>query len=245
MDGIKRILAKVRKRNISVREAYGLLKGLPYENLGFARIDNHRSMRRGFPEVIYAKGKDIEHVVSIAKRIAANHEVLLLTHADEKIYRRLKEVYQDIKFEKSARLVYLDRRKKKKQNGLILIVTGGTSDIPVANEARVTAEIMGNRTKVLTDVGVAGIHRILDKIKILNKARAVIVVAGMEGALASVVSGLTSRPVIAVPTSVGYGASFRGIAPLLTMLNSCSPGVVVCNIDNGFGAGYFAALINR
>ena len=216
----------------------------PYTDIGFAKIDHHRKKRRGFPEVVFGKGKTVEQVVKISQKIIAHDGILLVTHADKRAFLKLKKSYPGIKFDEKARIISYRKDKPVLKNGLVLIVTAGTSDLPVAAEARATLEMMGNRVELLCDVGVAGIHRLLDKQKILESANVIIVIAGMEGALPSVVSGLVSKAVIAVPTSVGYGASFGGIAPLLTMMNSCSPGIAVVNIDNGFGAAYFASLIN-
>ncbi|MCG2712146.1 MAG: nickel pincer cofactor biosynthesis protein LarB [Candidatus Omnitrophica bacterium] len=211
-----------------------------------ARIDISREERRGFPEVIYCPGKTAAQIKNIAVCILRHNDTLLLTRASRKIYTYLKESIPDLKYNSQANLIYLCKKKKKNQSrGKILVLSAGTSDIPVAEEAAVTAELMGNHVDRLYDVGVAGIHRLLDKVDLIRQANVIVVVAGMEGALASVLSGMVERPVIGVPTSVGYGASFSGIAPLLTMLNSCSPGVSVVNIDNGFGAGYMAGLINK
>lgn len=239
------MLKDLKAGRVSVEEALLELRDLPYKDLGFAKIDNHRSLRRGFPEVIFGKGKTVEHVVKIAKRIIGHDGILLITHADEKIFSRLKKSYPKLSYVKKARIISYRKTPPALKKGTVLIITAGTADLPVAEEARATLEVMGNRIETLYDVGVAGLHRILDKRAVLERASVIIVIAGMEGALASVVSGLVSRAVIAVPTSVGYGASFSGIAPLLTMMNCCSPGVAVVNIDNGFGAGYFASLINR
>lgn len=243
-ERIHQILKDLQKGRVSIKRALGILKDLPYKDLGFAKIDNHRMLRRGFPEVVFGKSKSPEQIIKIAKRMIAHDGLLLITHADFKVYSRLKKIYPKMKYEAKARMIYYRKNAPIYKKGIVLIITGGTADIPIANEARITLEIMGNRAEILYDVGVAGLHRLLDKREILERAKVIIVIAGMEGALASVVSGLVSKPVIAVPTSVGYGASFEGIAPLLTMLNSCSPGVAVVNIDNGFGAGYFASLIN-
>lgn len=211
-----------------------------------ARVDINREKRRGFPEVIYCPGKTIAQIRQIAKCILSNNEILLLTRANEKIYRSIKRLSPKAVYNRTANLIYVQKNKKKKiKKGLILVISAGTSDIPVAEEAAQTAELMGNNVKRLYDVGVAGIHRLFDKIDLIEDAEVIVVAAGMEGALASVVSGIIKKPVIGVPTSIGYGASFSGIAPLLTMLNSCSPGVSVVNIDNGFGAGYLAGLINK
>jgi hypothetical protein len=215
-----------------------------YDDIGFAKVDCHRMKRRGFPEVIFGRGKTPGQIVEIAKKIVSRHGILLITRTDRGVYLKLKKIYPKINFSESGKIIYYRKAAARVKKGTVLIVTAGTADWPVAEEARITLKIMGDPVDVLCDVGVAGIHRILDKKHILEKASVLIVIAGMEGALASVVSGLVSRPVIAVPTSVGYGASFGGIAPLLTMMNSCSPGVAVMNIDNGFGAAYFASMIN-
>ncbi len=244
---VEKLLKRFKKGSISREDIVRRLKDLPYEDLGFARIDSHRRLRRGFPEVVFGKGKTTDEITAIAKRILAHGSPLLVTHADSRAYASLKKICPRVKYEERGRVLYCGepRSAVRGKKGLVLIVTGGTADIPVALEARVTLELMGNKVETLFDVGVAGLHRVLDKRHLLEEANVIIVVAGMEGALASVVSGLVSKPVIAVPTSIGYGASFEGIAPLLTMLNSCSPGVAVVNIDNGFGAGYFASLINK
>lgn len=218
---------------------------LPYKDLGFAKVDCHRTLRRGFPEVIFGKGKTVNQIIKIAKKIISHDGILLITRTDKKVFRALKKIYPKVRFNEKANLVYLRKKPAAVKKGLVLIVTAGTADMPVAEEARVTLEIMGNRVEMLYDVGVAGIHRVFHNKEVLDRASIIIVIAGMEGALASVVSGLVSKPVIAVPTSVGYGASFSGIAPLLTMMNCCSPGIAVVNIDNGFGAAYFASMINN
>ncbi|MFH1459629.1 MAG: nickel pincer cofactor biosynthesis protein LarB [Candidatus Omnitrophota bacterium] len=210
-----------------------------------ARIDIAREKRRGFPEVVYCPGKTIPQIKKISQCILKNNHTLLLTRANEKIYKSIKQISPKIVYNRRANLIYVNKKTKILKKGLILVISAGTSDIPIAEEAAVTAELMGNNVERLYDVGVAGIHRILDKTELLTCAEVLVVAAGMEGALASVVSGMVKKPVIGVPTSVGYGASFSGIAPLLTMLNSCSPGVCVVNIDNGFGAGYLAGLINK
>ena len=244
-ERINNILNGLKSGRVSVARAAVVLAGLPYKDLGFAKIDCHRALRRGFPEVIYGKGKTVGEIIKIARQILAHDGILLVTRADEKIYARLKKHYPKIKFSKRSRAIYYRKTPPVLKNGTVLIVTAGTADSAAAEEARITLELMGNKTEILPDVGVAGIHRVMDKRDALEAANVIIVIAGMEGALASVVSGLVSKPVIAVPTSAGYGASFEGIAPLLTMMNSCSPGVAVVNIDNGFGAGYFASTINR
>lgn len=244
-EKIEKILKKLKSGKVSLTKALDALKRFPYEDLGFAKVDNHRAMRRGFPEVVFGKGKTTRQIVDISKRILIHDGLLLVTRADETAWRKLKKINPKVKYERSARVIYYRKSPAPVKKGTVLIVSAGTADIPVAEEARVTLELMGNRVETLYDVGVAGLHRLLDKKHVLEKAHVIVVVAGMEGALASVVSGLVSKPVIAVPTSVGYGASFDGLAPLLTMMNCCSPGVTVVNIDNGFGAGYFASLINR
>ena len=242
-ESLTKLLKDVRSKKISPRQCVEALKELPYVDLGFAKIDSHRNIRRGFPEVVFAEGKTLQQIEKIAKVILAKSGILFITRAKPGVYSHLKKSFPGLHYNKSARIIYNKKSKSINTRRNILIVTGGTADLPVAEEARVTLEVMGCRVKALYDVGVAGLHRVLDKIGVLNKASVIIVIAGMEGALASVVSGLTSKPVIAVPTSVGYGASFKGIAPLLTMLNACSPGIGVVNIDNGFGAAYLARLI--
>ena len=242
---LARMLKKYKAGKVSMAGAISTLKDLPYKDIGFARIDCHRNLRRGFPEVIFGQGKTTDQIVKIARRLVADDGILLITRTNEKVYRRLKKIYPAAKFDKKSGVISYRNKPPQPKKGLVLIVTAGTADLPVASEAKTTLEIMGNPVETLYDVGVAGLHRVLDEKRLLEKANVIVVIAGMEGALASVVSGLVAKPVIAVPTSVGYGASFGGIAPLLTMMNSCSPGIAVVNIDNGFGAGYFASLINR
>jgi NCAIR mutase (PurE)-related protein len=215
----------------------------PFDDLGYAKVDLHREKRKGFPEVVFSEGKTKKQILSIAARILKSNNKVLLTRVLPKLANVLKSKYKKGKYYKDARIFYIGT--KPKQSGLICILTGGTADIPVAEEAAVTAEIMGSKVKKIYDVGVAGIHRILSFRKEIEKARVLVVVAGMDGVLASVAGGLFAKPIIAVPTSVGYGLSLKGITPLLTMLNSCAPGVAVVNIDNGFGAGYIAAIINK
>lgn len=227
-------------------EALEQLRGLPYEDMGFAKIDSHRNIRCGFPEVIFCQGKTTDQIVQIVRRMLESNNNILATRAPREIYEAVREAEPTAEYNELARTITITKiRREPPEGGLILVVTGGTADIPVAEEAAVTAEIMGNRVDRLYDVGVAGLHRLLGNKDKLFEASVIIVVAGMEGALASVVGGLVDKPVIAVPTSVGYGASFNGLSALLTMLNSCASGVSVVNIDNGFGAGYCAALINR
>ena len=240
-----KILKSLKAGRISVNKALSSLKEMPYKDIGFAKIDNHRALRRGFPEVVFGKGKTVDQIVEISKRILAHDGILLVTRAPRSAYLKLKAACPKVKYNEKASCISCREARPDPKKGTVLVITAGTADLPVAEEARVTLELMGNRAEILCDVGVAGIHRILNNREVLDKASVIIVIAGMEGALASVVSGLVSKPVIAVPTSIGYGANFEGIAPLLTMMNSCSPGVAVVNIDNGFGAGYFASLINR
>lgn len=217
-----------------------------YIDLGFACVDTDRQKRRGFPEVIFCQDKTKEEVWRIARHLGKDkNEPLLLTRIKPATYAFLKSKIKGLMFHRRARIAYRTGRVLRKDSGEVLIVTAGTSDIPVAEEAAITLKLMGSTVRKVYDVGVAGVHRILDKKDLLQKAAVIIVVAGMEGALASLVSGLVKCPVVAVPTSCGYGASFEGLSALLTMLNSCSPGIAVVNIDNGFGAGYFAGLVNR
>ncbi len=243
---IRKLLAAVRAGNLSVDKALARMRHLPFERLDFATIDHHRALRCGFPEVIFCAGKTTAQIVGIAERMLRHKTNLLATRADADVARALKRKFRDAVYSAAARTVTVRRLPAERASRhAIAIVSAGTSDMPVAEEARVTAEIMDQRVQTFYDVGVAGIHRLLAHAESLREAKVVVVVAGMEGALASVVGGLVEAPVIAVPTSVGYGASFGGLAPLLTMLNSCAAGVSVVNIDNGFGAGYLAAQINR
>ena len=240
------LLRRVRSGKVSVPDAVERLRALPFEDLGFAKVDHHRALRTGFPEVIYCAGKTADQVVQIARRISAHHRVALATRCSEEHCAALHKAFPDVAHHELARIVVVGKpRRPSRRAGPVAVVTAGTADEPVAEEAAVTAETLGCRVERIYDVGVAGLHRLLGHRESLEKARAIIVVAGMEGALASVVGGLVSAPVVAVPTSVGYGASFQGLAALLTMLNSCAAGVTVVNIDNGFGAGYFAALLMR
>jgi len=243
-EKLRELLEGVRVGRVSTEEALERLKALPFEDIGFARIDHHRAIRRGFPEVVFCGGKTPEQVAQIARRMA-ERGTFLATKADEKMARAVRKVLPDVEYHPQAGILLWRGPDFKKRPGVVAVVSGGTSDIRVAEEAALTVEAMGHRAERLYDVGVAGIHRLLAHWELLQRADVLVVVAGMEGALASVVGGLVAAPVIAVPTSVGYGASFRGLAALLTMLNSCVPGVVVVNIDNGFGAGYAASLILR
>lgn len=241
-----RLLREVRSGRVPVAEAVARLRSLPFEDLGFAKVDTHRELRTGFPEVIYCAGKSIEQVIGIARRIARRHQVVLATRCSYEVYAAAAETFPGATYHDAARIMVIGRPARPSPRARpVAVVSAGTADLPVAEEAAVTAETMGCRVERVYDVGVAGLHRLLSHQETLSRARIVIVVAGMEGALASVVGGLVAAPVIAVPTSVGYGASFQGLAALLTMLNSCAAGVVVVNIDNGFGAGYFAALLAK
>lgn len=243
-DDLKNILVSIQKNKITVDKALHKLRSLPFKDLEFAKVDTHRGIRRGFPEVIYCEGKKEVQVIKIFQELVRNGENVIATRASRKIFATVNEKFKKAKYYDDARMIILQQRPIKKK-GLVAIVSAGTSDSLVAEEARLTAEMLGANTKKIYDVGVAGIHRIISYKEWLYKATAIVVVAGMEGALPSVVAGLVDKPVIAVPTSVGYGASFNGVAPLLGMLNSCASGVVVVNIDNGFGAGYAAGMINR
>ena len=243
-EQIRKILEEFKQGKIGLQEALSRLKLLPYEDLGFAKIDHHRHVRKGFPEVIFGTGKSAEQVISIAERMVSGGGPILITRVKDEVYGKIKERFPEAIFNREASAVAINKEEKVRGKGLIAVLAAGTSDIPVAEEAAFTAEVMGSKVERVYDVGVAGLHRLLDHRGVILSARVVVVVAGMEGALPSVVGGLVEAPVIAVPTSVGYGASFEGVAPLLAMLNSCAPGVVVVNIDNGFGAGYFASLIN-
>lgn len=244
---IQKLLEDVRAGKSSVARALDQLRHMPYEDLGFAKIDHHRQLRQGFAEVIFAKGKTPQQIVAIARgllRPQTKHN-LLITRADAAIFRAIRRVNRAAKFHTLSRTVTIRRNHELAGKGTILVVAAGTSDIPVAEEAAVTAEIMGNKVETVYDVGVAGLHRLLNHREQIAAARVIVCVAGMEGALPSVVAGLVSVPVIAVPTSVGYGASFGGVAALLAMLNSCASNVSVVNIDNGFGGGYVASTVNR
>ncbi|NOY52578.1 MAG: nickel pincer cofactor biosynthesis protein LarB [Deltaproteobacteria bacterium] len=242
-DELKKLLQEIRKGKMSVTEGMKRLRDLPYEDLGFAHIDHHRALRQGSPEVIFCEGKTESRIVQIVERMLAQGYDVLATRASPSIYREIRKLDGKARYYTDSRTIVI-RRKKKRLVGSILILSAGTSDISVAEEAAVTAETLGSRVETLYDIGVSGIHRLFDQREKIMSARVLIVVAGMEGALASVVGGLVDKPIIAVPTSIGYGASFGGIAALLGMLNSCAAGVAVVNIDNGFGAGAMAHRIN-
>jgi NCAIR mutase (PurE)-related protein len=242
---LRKLFEQVRKGGLSADEAVERLRHLPFEDLGFAKVDHHRALRQGMPEVIFSQGKTPQQVADIFSRLAQQGGNVLATRASEEQYAAVAAKVEKAEYRPMARAIILKCDRKRYGKGMIAVVSAGTSDIPVAEEAVVTAEMMGNDVQHIYDVGVAGIHRLLAHRETLDKARVIIVCAGMEGALPSVVGGLVGVPVIAVPTSVGYGAAFEGLAALLGMMNSCASNVSVVNIDNGFGAGYVAALINR
>lgn len=241
---LRALLEQVRTGTVDLDSAMHTLRKLPFEDLGYARIDNHRSLRTGVSEVIFCQGKSIAQIRGIVERISQNHGNILATRAGREVYEAIREVNRECEYHETARIVVIGPERVERM-GNIAVVSAGTSDMAVSEEAAVTAEVLGNRVNRIYDAGVAGIHRLLDACEELFEANVAVVVAGMEGALASVVGGLVSCPVIGVPTSVGYGASFGGVAALLSMLNSCASGVSVVNIDNGFGAGYQASLINK
>jgi NCAIR mutase (PurE)-related protein len=241
---LRELLEQVQNGHMDVEAALDELKKLPFQDLGYARIDSHRPLRKGVPEVIFCQGKTTEQIQGIVTAMSQDHTNILATRASRQVFEGIQKVTGNCHYYEKARIVLI-RPQPAKKVGKIAVISAGTSDIPVAEEAAVTAEVLGNRVTRTYDVGVAGIHRLLDATSDLLHANVAVVVAGMEGALASVVGGMVACPVIGVPTSVGYGASFGGIAALLTMLNSCASGVSVVNIDNGFGAGYQASLINK
>lgn len=244
-EQLRKLLEQVRKGELDVERALGRLRHMPFEDIGFAKVDHHRALRQGMPEVIFGQGKTPEQVVAIATRLLENAKNILITRADAATGKAVKRKIRKAEYFPLSRVVRVWGDRRIDGKGKIAVVCAGTSDIPVAEEARLTAETMGNEVEAIHDVGVAGIHRLMSKLDRLMEARVVIAVAGMEGALPSVVGGLVPCPVIAVPTSIGYGANFRGLSALLTMLNSCASNVTVVNIDNGFGAGYVASLINH
>ena len=247
---LRGLLEEVQAGNVDINGAMEKLRTLPYEDVGFAKLDNHRHLRNGFPEVVFCQGKTTGHIVEILKRLSCHSKCIIGTRANADVFEAVKLEIPDAAYNPMARIITVGKPEKSQneiaaQEKYIMIVCGGTADIPVAEEAAVTAATLGSRVEKSFDVGVAGLHRLLDQKEMLFGANVIIAVAGMEGALASVVGGLVDRPVIAVPTSIGYGASFNGLAALLSMLNSCAVGVSVVNIDNGFGAGYLAHMINK
>ena len=243
---LRKLLQDVKDGSTNIDEALNSLKNLPYEDIGYANIDHHREIRNGYPEVIYCEGKSDEHILGIIERMMEKGSNILGTRCRKETFEKIKEIYPNCEYEELSKVLKIQNHEIINiGKGKIVVVSGGTSDIPVADEAYHTAKFLGNDVERVYDVGVAGIHRLLNKKHILQSARVIISVAGMEGALPSVVGGLVDVPVIAVPTSVGYGANFGGLSALLTMLNSCASGISVVNIDNGFGAGYLAATINK
>lgn len=243
---LRELLEGVKNNRIDIDIAMDKLKNLPYEDLGYANIDHHREIRTGYPEVIYCEGKSDEHILGIVEKMTKKNSNILGTRCRKSTYEKIKKIYPNADYNELSRILKIQNHTIENiGKGKIVVVTGGTSDIPVADEAYHTATFFGNTVERVYDVGVAGIHRLLSKKHIIDSARVIIAVAGMEGALPSVVGGLVDVPIIAVPTSVGYGANFNGLSALLTMLNSCASGISVVNIDNGFGAGYLASMINK
>lgn len=245
VNEIEKLLNEVKTGKTSIEKATDVLKNFPYTDLGFARIDHHREVRTGYPEIIYCAGKTVTQVKDIFAVMSSRENNVLGTRANEEMYAAVKEVVPESVYYPVARIISYQRTKPQCPDTSIAVITAGTSDMPVAEEAALTAELLGNNVVRIYDAGVAGIHRLVDKLPEIRKCRVIIVIAGMEGALASVVGGLVDKPVIAVPTSVGYGANFGGVSALLAMLTSCSTGVTVVNIDNGFGAGFSASMINK
>ena len=241
---LQRWLRGVRSGHRTPRALRDALRRLPFEDLGVARLDTHRRIRRGVPEIIFGDGKTPQQIATIVRRLREAGELVLVTRLDPHAFTEVHRRVPGLRYDPAARLAFHPPKTSRTRRGLVLVLTGGTSDLPVAEEAAVTLELLGSRAVRVYDVGVAGVHRLLDQWRLLQRARVIVVIAGMEGALPSVVAGLVPAPVIAVPTSVGYGAGFQGLAPLLAMLNSCVPGIGVVNIDNGFGAAYLAHLIN-
>ncbi|MCD6596559.1 MAG: nickel pincer cofactor biosynthesis protein LarB [Bacteroidales bacterium] len=244
-EEIHKILESVKEQKINPEEALALLKDFSFQELEYAKIDHHRELRTGYPEIIYCSGKTTRQVRGIITAMLEKDVDIMATRASEDLFKSVKDLHPQLVYYKDARIISVKKKKSKPPKTNICVITAGTSDIPVAEEAAVTAELLGNKTERIFDVGVAGIHRLMNKLDIIKRSRVVIVIAGMEGALASIIGGLIDKPIIAVPTSVGYGANFGGISALLAMLTSCAGGVSVVNIDNGFGAGYYASMINK
>ncbi len=242
---VEKLLNDVKNGETTVDKALEVLKNFPYTDLGFARIDHHREMRTGYPEIIYCAGKTVEQVKEIVRVMSERENNVIGTRASQEMYEAVKSIIPSAVYYPMARIISVQKKKPETPESSIAVITAGTSDMPVAEEAAITAELLGNKVVRIYDAGVAGIHRLVDKLPEIRSCRVVVVIAGMEGALASVVGGLVDKPVIAVPTSVGYGANFGGISALLAMLTSCSTGVTVVNIDNGFGAGFSASMINK
>ena len=244
-DHIRHILEAVQQGKQDVDTAFEQLKDLPFTDMGFAKIDNHRQLRTGYPEVIFCSGKTVEQSEEIIRLMYSRGSNILATRAQVALWQRIESLYPEAEYNAAARTIAIRRNALCESATYISIVTAGTADIPVAEEAAVTAELFGNKVERIYDVGVAGIHRLYSRLDLIRGGRVIVAVAGMEGALPSVIGGLVDKPVIAVPTSIGYGANFNGLSALLTMLNSCAAGISVVNIDNGFGAGYLASLINK
>jgi pyridinium-3,5-biscarboxylic acid mononucleotide synthase len=242
---VEKLLNDVRSGEKSVDQALEALRNFPYTDLGFARIDHHREIRTGYPEIVYCAGKSVRQVREIFRVMSERENNIIGTRANQEMFEAVSEILPETIFYTDARIISLQKKKPEMPESSIAIITAGTSDIPIAEEAAITAELLGNNVLRIYDAGVAGIHRLVDKLPEIRSCRVIVVIAGMEGALASVVGGLVDKPVIAVPTSVGYGANFGGVSALLAMLTSCSAGVTVVNIDNGFGAGFSASMINR
>ncbi len=244
-DRLIEMLGKVKDGSMPIEDAVQSLRTLPYEDLGFAKIDNHRQLRRGYPEVVFCQGKTIPQIQKIVERLSENHASIIATKATSDVYKAVSSIRADIEYNEPAQMLLVGKPVAIKNNDTIMVLTAGTSDIPIAEEAAATAAFMGNKVERMFDVGVAGIHRLFGNMDRILNASVIVVAAGMDGALPSIIGGIASCPIIAVPTSIGYGANFGGLAPLLTMLNSCAPGVTVVNINNGFGAGYSASMINH
>lgn len=242
---VEKLLKNVKNGQTTIEEALDVLKNFPYTDLGFAKIDHHREMRTGYPEVIYCAGKSVDQVKEIVRVMAEKENNVIGTRATQEMFDAVRSILPEAIFYPVARIISVQKKKPATPKTRIAIITAGTSDMPIAEEAAITAELLGNNVLRIYDAGVAGIHRLVDKLPEIRNCRVIIVIAGMEGALASVVGGLVDKPVIAVPTSIGYGANFGGISALLAMLTSCSTGVTVVNIDNGFGAGFSASMINK
>jgi pyridinium-3,5-biscarboxylic acid mononucleotide synthase len=244
-EPIRALLEDVRNGRLPIEDAMNRLRSFPYDDIGYAKIDTHRALRKGFPEVIFCQGKSVEQIAGIVQKMLSHGNFILGMRAWPEAFEAVRRVTGKAEFNPDARAILVGDKPPVTSKGTVVVVSAGTADIPVAEEAALTAEVMGSRVEKLFDVGVAGLHRVLDSREVLFSANVLVVIAGMEGALPSVVGGLVDKPLIAVPTSVGYGASLGGLSALMTMLTSCVPGIGVVNIDNGFGAGYLAALINR
>jgi NCAIR mutase (PurE)-related protein len=244
-NDIKQVLDRVKNHELDPDQAADLLKDFSFQELEYAKIDHHRELRRGYPEIIFCEGKTHEQVRGIIRAMLEAGSDIMATRATPDLFKAVSDLDPKLQYHETARIIYIRQKKPSIPDTSVCVITAGTSDIPVAEEAAITAELLGNHVERVFDVGVAGIHRLVKKLDVIKKSRVVIVVAGMEGALASIVGGLINIPVVAVPTSVGYGANFNGLSALLAMLTSCAGGVAVMNIDNGFGAGYYASMINK